>query len=616
MWYTLKRKNTLSILHKLDGQERDKIVASMRPPNTASTARSIFGWCSLEYNSLKLGYITEQIGSKGVTASIEVTTEEDPILSALQSLLSPSPSLTLNYQPVHSLSKHPVGVAFVLCDEQSQTSDLLYRLQQTLSLWLARKEAAVKIKSIRRCYQRQKAEHQRLVDTVNYDKHKLEKRMLYQLSHDSATNMLNRSGLENALLASFDSVPIVNGEAYLSVILVQFTNGERVQARIGCEGWDELLKEFELKVSEVTAQIHYFARISTTELALATVVPSFDDQCLPRLCKQISQVAKQGFVYQGQEVHLHSYMGVANSFHTQDANQLIDNSFHAALACKESGELVSFYTQADQQSQKAFNQLEHYLLQAVRNDDLILYFQPKVDLVSKKWTGAEVLLRWRHPVLGEMSNEALIHMAEQNGLIIEVGYFVLSNAIDRASEWIEFSPDFSLSINVSAKQICLPTFASKVAALLEQYELPAQNLELELTESCLVSNFEVAKANIDTLRLLGVKFALDDFGTGYASFNYLRKLPFSALKIDKEFLTNIFDNPQDKSIFRSITNIAKKLNKQVVVEGVETREQHLFISNEQCDVGQGFYYAKPMPRDIFEIELQKQYPPPKNFVIR
>jgi EAL domain-containing protein (putative c-di-GMP-specific phosphodiesterase class I)/GGDEF domain-containing protein len=503
-----------------------------------------------------------------------------------------------------------------LCEEQSQTFDLLYRLQQTLSLWLARKETAIKIKSIRRGYQRKKAEHQHLVDTVNHDKHKLEKRMLYQLSHDSATNMLNRSGLENALLASFDSVPIVNGEAYLSVILVQFTNGERVQARIGCEGWDELLKEFELKVSEVTAQIHYFARISTTELALATVVPSFDDQCLPRLCKQISQVAKQGFFYQGQEVHLHSYMGVANSFHTQDASQLIDNSFHAALACKESGELVSFYTQADQQSQKAFNQLEHYLLQAVRNDDLILYFQPKVDLASKKWTGAEVLLRWKHPVLGEMSNEALIHMAEQNGLIIEVGYFVLSNAIDRASEWIEFSPDFCLSINVSAKQICLPTFASKVAALLEQYELPPKNLELELTESCLVTNFEVAKSNIDTLRLLGVKFALDDFGTGYASFNYLRKLPFSALKIDKEFLINIFDSPQDKSIFRSITNIAKKLDKQVVVEGVETREQHLFISNEQCDVGQGYYYAKPMPRDIFEIELQKQYPPPKNFVIR
>lgn len=207
-------------------------------------------------------------------------------------------------------------------------------------------------------------------------------------------------------------------------------------------------------------------------------------------------------------------------------------------------------------------------------------------------------------------------MAEQNGLIIEVGYFVLSNAMDRASEWIEFAPDFCLSINVSAKQICLPAFSNKVMALLEQYELPAHNLELELTESCLVSNFDIAKANINALEALGVKFALDDFGTGYASFNYLKKLPFSALKIDKEFLSNIIDNSQDKSIFRSITNIAKKLNKQVVVEGVETQAQHLFITNEHCDVGQGFYYAKPMPRDIFESELQKQYPLPDKFIIR
>ncbi len=156
MWYTLKRKDKLSILQNMNGQERDKILASMRTPDTASIARSIFGWCSLEHNFLKLGYITDQIGSYALTASIEVTTEEDPILSALQSLLSPSRSLTLNYQPVHSLSKRPVGVAFVLCEEQSQTFDLLYRLQQTLSLWLARKETAIKIKSIRRGYQRKK----------------------------------------------------------------------------------------------------------------------------------------------------------------------------------------------------------------------------------------------------------------------------------------------------------------------------------------------------------------------------------------------------------------------------------------------------------------------------
>lgn len=600
----------------MSGYERAKIITSIVQPITNSGVGFNVGWCSLEHDHLELCHIMEPSDTKASSSLIEVRQGEDPILTSLQVLLTLGTQLTLQYQPVYSLSKRPVGFAFAWSDDPSKTTEILHRLQQSLSLWLARYESAHKLRNLRQKYQNKKAECQQRLESVNKDKHQLEKRMLYQQNHDPATNMLNRNGLENALSASFDSSPIVKGDAYLSVILVQFTNGERVQARIGCEGLDSLLKEFELKVTDITSQIHYFARVSTTELALATVVPSFDEQCLPKLCKQISNIAKQGFFYQGQEVHLHSFMGVANSFHTQDASQLIDNAFHAALACKESGDLVSFYTQADQQNQKAFNQLEHYLLHAVRNDDLILYFQPKVDLVSNTWMGAEVLLRWKHPVLGEMSNEALIHMAEQNGLIIEVGYFVLSNAIDRASEWIEFAPEFVLSINVSAKQLCLPAFASKVIALLDQYELPAHNLELELTESCLVSNFEVAKANIDTLRLLGVKFALDDFGTGYASFNYLRKLPFSALKIDKEFLINIFDNPQDKSIFRSITTIAKKLNKQVVVEGVETREQHRFISNEQCDVGQGFYYAKPMPRDIFEIELLKQYPPPKNYIIR
>ncbi|WP_338166354.1 putative bifunctional diguanylate cyclase/phosphodiesterase [Vibrio sp. 10N] len=618
----MKKSIKRSTLQRMSDQDQAWVIEQAQIPATTSSSLPVFGWCSIERNCLKLQYISQSHAmiAKVVTltnaGNAVVPDSDEPILAALSSMLAPLTTLTLGFQRVYALSKHPSGIVFSASDTSSNSLEFLNRLQQSLSLWLVRRECAEKVAHTRHHYKNQMAKYQCKLDQIHQDKHKLEKQMLYQLSHDSTTNMLNRAGLENALSASFNSTPIVSGEAYLSVILVQFTNGERVQARIGCEGLDELLKEFERKISDVTAQIHYFARISTTELALATVIPSFDEKSLPTLCKQIANIAKQGFFYQGQEVHLHSYMGVANSFHTQEPSQLIDNSFHAALACKESGELVSFYTQADQQNQKAFNQLEHYLLQAVRNDDLILYFQPKVDITSQKWVGAEVLLRWKHPVMGEMSNEALIHMAEQNGLIIEVGYFVLSNAIDRASEWAEFAPEFCLSINVSAKQICLPAFASKVAALLEQYELPAHNLELELTESSLVSNFDVAKANIDTLTSLGVKFALDDFGTGYASFNYLRKLPFSALKIDKEFLTNIFDNPQDKSIFRSISTIARKLNKQVIVEGVETQEQHLFITQEQCDVGQGFYYAKPMPRDIFEVELKKQYPPPDTFIIR
>ncbi len=335
--------------------------------------------------------------------------------------------------------------------------------------------------------------------------------MQYQKNHDSATNMLNRQGLENALEASFNSRAIIDGNAYLSVIFIQITNGERIQARIGCDGFDTLLSLLEQKISKNTPHIHYYARISTTELALTTIVPSFDEHFLPNLCRQLSEVARQGMFYRDQEVHLHVFMGVANSYHTDNSTDLINNAFHAAVSCKESGATVSTFTQADQDEQKEFNQLEHYLLQAVRNDDLILYFQPKIDLKNDKWIGAEVLLRWKHPVLGDISNEALIHMAEQNGLIVEVGYFVLRSAIDKASEWIEIAPDFTLSVNVSAKQICSARFADRVLEILENNELPSTNLELELTESCLVSNFEVAYQNIVRLKGHGVRFALDDF---------------------------------------------------------------------------------------------------------
>lgn len=609
------KKEKRSALRALSDRERERILGNIETSHPNKDTNSFWGWCSVEGDQIELLYVNDDISLSPKAIQLPDHSEQS-YENGLARLLAPLKTNHLRFLFLYSTSSILIGLVFHLSGSTASSDRELNHLCYRLSSWVTRRETAASIRRVRHQYRQKLLARKLQIESLAQHNHQLEKRMLYHLSHDSATGMLNRNGLESALGASFDSIPIINGDAFISVIFVQFTNGERVQARIGCEGLDDLLKDFEQKVMDATEHIQHIARISTTELALTTVVPALNEQHLPTLCKKVASIAKQGFLFEGSEVHLHTYMGVANSFHTQDANQLINNAFHAALACKESGELITFFTQADQQDQKAFNQLEHYLLQAVRNDDLILYFQPKVDLKTQKWIGAEVLLRWKHPVLGEISNEALIHMAEQNGLIIEVGYFVLSNAMDRASEWIEVAPDFCLSINVSAKQICLPAFANKVTGLLEQYELPAHNLELELTESCLVSNFDIAKANINALETLGVKFALDDFGTGYASFSYLKKLPFSALKIDKEFLSNILDNSQDKSIFRSITTIAKKLDKQVVVEGVETQAQHLFIAKEHCDVGQGFYYAKPMPRDVFETELQKQYPLPDNFIIR
>ncbi|SEG03446.1 putative bifunctional diguanylate cyclase/phosphodiesterase [Vibrio hangzhouensis] len=628
----MSEDGVLSPLGYLTNKDIQQIQQRLPIPLNQKTSDVMLGWCSVAANKMTLDYFDNNVKLASppackLSVMLPVAPDDNEISVALHSLLKEFAfnRKTHNIDLTDLIGTHGerIGVVFMVHRNIDNIRPSLIQMAHEIHSQLIQKMLQNELNTLKKSYKDQlkikereiKQLDQKLIQLRN-ENSKLEKQMLFQQSHDIATKMLNRSGLENALSVSLNSNTIVEGDAYISVILIQITNGERIQARIGCDGFDQLLRQFEQQVNLCTSSIHHIARISTTELALATTVPSLDEKFLPDLCHQLSHVARQGFMHNGQEVHLHVFMGVANSYHTNNSSQLINYAFQAAIACKESGSLVNTFTQADQQEQKEFNQLEHYLLQAVRNDDLILHFQPKVDLKTNRWVGAEVLLRWKHPILGDISNEALIHMAEQNGLIVEVGYFVLRNAIDRASEWIEIAPEFCLSVNVSAKQICSPDFATKVSNLLKQNELPASNLEFELTESCLVSNFDTAKRNIETLKKQGVKFALDDFGTGYASFNYLKKLPFDAIKIDKEFLANILHSSQDRAIFRSIVNIANKLDKQIVVEGVETSEQHAFVADERCDIGQGYFYARPMSRDIFESQLSKQYPAPKQFIIR
>ncbi len=445
----------------------------------------------------------------------------------------------------------------------------------------------------------------------------LEKQLDHQKNHDAGTLMLNRRGFEIALKEQLLRCEQEDSKKFLAVILIHLTNGERIHTRLGSHEFEQLLVDYEKKIRKCVNDNISMARVSTTEIAFCVHVSPNDEGYLAKLCEQLANVGRKGFVVNEHEVHIHAYMGIATSYHTDNPDKLINKAYHASVSCKESGAQYTLFTKADSEEQKEFNQLECYLLQAVRNDDLILYFQPKVRPSDQRWIGAEVLLRWKHPILGEISNEALIHMAEQNGLIIELGNFVLRAAIDKASEWATIESDFKVSINISAKQICDPLFAKRLMDLLQQHELPAKNIELELTESCLISNLEIAKANVLSLHEHGVSFSLDDFGTGYASFNYLKQLPFDSIKVDKSFLQNIQENPNDEAIIRSIINIAKKLNKEVVIEGVENKLHHNFICKENCDIGQGYYYARPMPGDEFEQKFLQRFPPKvSNIIIR
>lgn len=439
--------------------------------------------------------------------------------------------------------------------------------------------------------------------TQEIDKRKAaEQQLNFQKTHDIGTGFLNRHALE----LHVDEVMLNDlGSSQVACIQIGFNNGIRIHTKYGHQTFDQLLNLFRERLGHFADFNIVTARRSITDLSL--IVESTDiAHSVNVLCDRIVDIAQSEFYVDKKKLHLNAYVGIATSIDTPNPRDLLQFSFEAMLACKDSGHKFAFYSEINTSSQTQLGQIEHYILQAVRRDELLLYFQPKVNPKTGKWVGAEALLRWRHPVLGEISNETLIRMAEQNGLIFEVGSFVLRHAIEHAAIWSNHVDDFKIAINVSAVQLKNEHFSEQVSALLTEYELSPEYIEIEVTESGLISDERVSAATLNKLHELGVTLSLDDFGTGYASFSYLKKYPFDCIKIDRCFVTNLAENKQDREIVRSIINIAKKLNLKVVIEGIETAEHEQFILKEGCDFGQGYFYGKPMPSDEFEERFINQ----------
>ncbi|HAS8385259.1 TPA: EAL domain-containing protein [Vibrio vulnificus] len=426
----------------------------------------------------------------------------------------------------------------------------------------------------------------------------------YQKHHDHGTGFLNRCALEQHLQGMLDEWRL--GDSSLVVIHIGFTNARSIQTKYGFALLDDLLKIYRNQIGVIESVDSITGRPSSHDLVIAIRADDVTD-ILDNLLNRIINAGQRGFKVGESEAHLHAFIGLAVADSTtESAQQLLRHANQAMVLSKDSGQQYAYFSATHADALLHHNQIESYLLQAVRNDDLTLYFQPKVCPQTHKWIGAEALLRWSHPVLGDISNEALIHMAEQNGLIFEVGAFVLRSAIEKAKEWSAIVEHFRVAVNVSAIQLKNPLFAEQVQELLIAYQLPAQYLELEVTESGLISDEAVARATLERLHELGVTLSLDDFGTGYASFSYLKKYPFDAIKIDKSFVQHIDKSEEDKEIIRSIIHVAKKLDLEVVMEGIESDLQEDFLIREGCDIGQGFLYGKPMPGSEFVQGLYSQ----------
>lgn len=248
--------------------------------------------------------------------------------------------------------------------------------------------------------------------------------------------------------------------------------------------------------------------------------------------------------------------------------------------------------------------LEQNLNNAVANNSFIIYYQPQYSSESKKLRGMEALVRWRDKEKGIINPSVFIPLAEKNGTIIPIGSFVLDESIRQYSEWkVKYNKDFVISINISALQYKKDDFVQSVIDIIEKYRVSPRNVELEITESILIDDFESVIDKLNRLRKYGVKISLDDFGTGYSSLSYLKKFPIDTIKIDKSFIDTILIDSPTRIITESILDMSHHMGFESIAEGVENEAQYNYLNDVGCDVIQGFYFGKPCPVDEVEKML-------------
>jgi EAL domain-containing protein (putative c-di-GMP-specific phosphodiesterase class I) len=321
-----------------------------------------------------------------------------------------------------------------------------------------------------------------------------------------------------------------------------------------------------------------------------------------------------GFVVQGHPVNVSCSIGVSIfPEHGADVETLIKNADAALYSAKENGRnRFRFFTE-DMNAQAVERlTLENSLRLALAQKELFLMYQPQMDIATGRITGLEALLRWQHPDLGLVPPDKFIRIAENSGLIVPIGEWVLRTACSQARKWQdEGVTAVSVAVNVSAVQFRQEGFCEVIRRVLHETGLAPQYLELELTESLLLANADLMLSVVQELKAMGVSLAIDDFGTGYSSFSYLRQFRVSKLKIDRVFIRDVAVNPDDAAITTAIISMAKSLHLKVIAEGVEEEAQMSFLRAHQCDEIQGFYFSKPLVVDKASEKLRGNSPKPQ-----
>ncbi|WP_141503652.1 EAL domain-containing protein [Paenibacillus luteus] len=417
--------------------------------------------------------------------------------------------------------------------------------------------------------------------------------------HDTLTNLPNRyhftKELENSLLA------VREKKSLLGVMLIDLDRFKLINDTLGHQYGDEALVEVAKRLLNSVNKSHLLARLGGDEFIILIKDASEYDEIVS-IAENIHQIFQLPITLQGQDFYLGGSIGISvHPFDDDTPNGLIKQADIAMYNAKHSGgNQYRLYTNAMIALVQRDVRLEKNLRKALELREFVLYYQPQIDLASGRLIGAEALIRWNSAELGMVQPGEFITLAEQTGLINEIGQWVIAEACEQGRLWQERGwNDFMLSVNVSSRQFMQPDFVNKVQETLRSSGLEPGRLCLEITESMVVNNLNVARKMLDELVALGIHIAIDDFGTGYSSLSVLRQLPIAIIKIDRSFITDMNAYESGLSIVKTIVSMGHDLQKQVVAEGVETIDQLEQLKQLGCDKAQGYYYHKPLPLQEF-----------------
>lgn len=421
-------------------------------------------------------------------------------------------------------------------------------------------------------------------------------------THDDLTHLTNRRKFEYELHQA------IRKQNSVAVLFIDLDRFKYVNDTLGHSIGDQLIKAVARRLKDIVDKDAIVSRQGGDEFTI--LVNYRDRSSIENLAKEMIDRIKQPYMIEQKEILITCSIGISiYPEHGNDMETLMKNADVAMYWSKDKGkDGFSFYEPHMKEKSARIMQLELELRKAIDNDEFILYYQPKLDLKTNGILGCEALIRWNHPTMGMISPAEFIPLAEETGLINQIGEWVLREACLQNRKWLEEGyTDFIMAVNMSAHQFKQPTMTEMIERILHETNLEAKYLEIEITESISMLSEEVIMKQLYALKQIGVSIAIDDFGTGYSSLKYLDMLPADVLKIDKSFIDEIgrMNHHSSSLMTNAIISLAKSLNLKVVAEGIENIEQIHYLKLHNCEYGQGYLISKPLPACQLERKFMR-----------